>query len=63
MVFSGVSKSVCGMEWLLEYLKRLTSDEKLNVKHELDNIDCWHQRSARVLFWNNFKPHFIPIGL
>ena len=43
MVFSGVSKSVCGMEWLLEYLKRLTSDEKLNVKHELGN--CSYQFS------------------
>ena len=36
-VFSGVSKSVCGMNWLLEYLETLTYKEKLLVKHKEGN--------------------------
>ena len=32
-VFPGVSKSVCGMEWLLLYLERLTPTQKCNTVH------------------------------
>ena len=37
MVFPSVSKSVCGMEWLLQYLETLTPNQKSNVVHTPGN--------------------------
>ena len=36
-MFPGVSKSVCGMEWLLQYLETLTPSEKCSVVHKPGN--------------------------
>ena len=36
-VFSSVSKSVCGMDWLLKHIETLTPDQKSNVVHAPGN--------------------------
>ena len=58
MVFSEISKSVCGMEWFLEYLETLTSDEKLLVKHEEGN--CSFQFSHTELLIPSVQQVMLP---